>query len=236
MKKLNILFILVVIIITILTYLIGKGVTITGKATEPLIEEEKEIKEFGVYAFTPSFRYKVDSNFFDDYHNYEIKANQTRDSMIICLEQGSYRNDDDNDLETCKNLNPNKEIIKDVEDLDGEFYIKFEIKDKATIRFALHLQDNIPPPDTENIRIVEEVKDEEKKVYLEWDKNKASDVVAYDIYYIQKDSPYLGLSDLTQLKLDFIGERVEITNLDYNNTDFFVIAKDEVGNYKFEII
>ena len=66
MRKLNLLFVILVIIITALTFVVGRQATITGRATEPLIEGEEEVKEFGVYAFNPSFRYRVDYNFFDD--------------------------------------------------------------------------------------------------------------------------------------------------------------------------
>ncbi len=225
MNKSNLLFIAFVILVTVLTFMAGKEPTLTGRATDPLLTETEEIEDFGVYAFNPSFKYAIESDSFSTLLEIETRANQTRDDIIDCLKKGSNRNDDNNDIKTCKNINPNKNIIVDVEDKDNEFYIFFDVEG---VKFCLHLQDNIPPPKTENIRTVTE----DTKTNLEWDKNKASDLAGYDLYYIGKGVVYVDLSDLTLFESDFLDEKIEITTLDYANLDFFVIAKDEAGNYR----
>jgi hypothetical protein len=94
----------------------------------------------------------------------------------------------------------------------------------------MHLQDNIAPPQTENLRIVED----SGKAYLLWDISKASDIAGYDIYYIAKGAAYISLSDLVKFKSDNPVEKAEITSLDYKNLDFVVVAKDKAGNIGFK--
>ncbi len=235
MKGANVIFIVMVVLVTSLTYFVGTTITgtVTGKATAvPAISQDKTTFT-SEYILRPSFRQSVNINFASFYEGIEKKANETRDSIIACLGQGSNRNDDNDDLATCAAINPNKDIIQSVKSLDTEFYVVFDMKQgSADTRFAMHLQDNIAPPPTENMRIVEDG----GKAYLVWDRNKASDVAYYDVYYMAKGAAYLSLSDLVKYKSDNPVERAEITSLDYKNLDFLVVAKDKAGNIGFKKI
>jgi hypothetical protein len=231
MKRLNLIFVTVVIMITTMTYLVGTTITgtVTGRATAV---PAATVTQFGEYSLKPSFRYSMDQNFITFYLEMEKKANETRDSVIKCLEEGSGINSDSDDVITCAARGPYRGIVKTAKDLPGEYYLMFEFKQGSqVVRFAMHMQDNIAPPATENLRVAE---DTNGKAYLEWDKNKASDAAGYDVYYIAKGAAYLSLSDFTKYVADVVGEKAEVTPLDYKNLDFLVVAKDEVGNFAFK--
>lgn len=231
MKKPNLIFIALLVAVTLLGFFIGKEPTnsITGMATAV---PQQTVAEFGEYSIKPSFRVSMDNDFLTFYSDMERKANETRDSVISCLKLGSSINFDSDDVVTCAARGPYGGIVSTVKDLVGEYYIFFTFKQGATqVNFAMHVQDNIPPPKTQNQRITV---DTSNKAYLEWDKNMASDTASYGVYYIAKGAPYLSLADFTSLVSGITQEKAEVTSLDYNNLDFLVVAKDDFGNFKFE--
>jgi len=113
-----------------------------------------------------------------------------------------------------------------------QFYVFDKIKNKLelknpVIKFAAYIED-LPPPVVENIEIRDKLIDD-KSVIIKWDKSKADDVMAYNIYYAKSALNLFdgnkALSEMKEeLKIEKLStaeiEAIEVDKLVLNNCEF----------------
>ena len=150
------------------------------------------------------------------------------------------QNKDDGNIIDKQNDIDKERTFKICVEQDKKFFVYNEETKKVenlpiVIKFALNIQDNIPPPPIENLEAAD-VYFAEKYVILKWDKSIADDIEKYVIYYKPSNKKigdvstenYLNIKELSLeeiMKFDLY----TLVDIDLNNRE----EKDGIANYEY---
>ncbi len=255
-------------------------------------EKCSKMKRDMVYSIKPSFRLEASYNLVNKFDEYIGKVEEIKEKIRDCLKIGSGKSGDVDIIECTKKENLEIDSIEDYEisaippDDDVPFPLNklikipskkyytllFRIKEPSpysneeiTIKFAIELLDDIPPPATEIITYKDNWPLPSKgSLYLKWESNPASDILGYWIYYkkiqSEDETPPIDISQMD----NFAGQKnyetntIEptITNQEPSRSEeiilapftewkidnslegdyhFIIIAKDKFGNAAIEL-
>lgn len=229
----------------------GNITEIIGIPTNSIIinKSGKDYNTF--YSVSPSFKAKISYNFISAFSEYSNKAREIRNSIQNCLLKGSGKPDDE-DLLTCSSITKLEGDIENIGnyqitpvafpnqytllfDIEGSFENPYSTE-KPIIRFGIRFLDTFPPVATE-IKGIEERGLLNSKKYLVWNKNNASDVASYEVYYKKIEKGIEGAKtkkpeSISEMEKLGVAEKTEqeIESLKSGDYYFYVIAIDKANN------